>query len=320
MRRDHKIDNLRAIANITVVLGHSMILYSANWGLYKTNQSSILCQYMIRFINVYQMPLFFSISGYLYTKFWKNTKVSEYVIHKSKRLIIPFILIALLWMIPIKMAIRYPFYNGMTYPKIFLKFLTGYHLGHLWFLPTLFLVFIISQLYCKIFGNSKHSYIILFIFTFLSCFINNRLPFSTVPYIDFIYRFFWGFTFGALIYQCNLINILKPYSCPITIVTILLCSFSILNGMIHTAIPGAFVILSLYLIIPVKEIRVMRIISENSYGIYLLHSPLIYITFTFIVNASPFIVVAVNFIIFGSLSFFITFFIKKTPFKMIIGA
>lgn len=33
MEREYKIDNLRAIAILLVVLGHSIIIYDPNWGL-----------------------------------------------------------------------------------------------------------------------------------------------------------------------------------------------------------------------------------------------------------------------------------------------
>ena len=33
MEREYKIDNLRAIAILLVVLGHSIIIYDPNWGV-----------------------------------------------------------------------------------------------------------------------------------------------------------------------------------------------------------------------------------------------------------------------------------------------
>ena len=51
----------------------------------------------------------------------------------------------------------------------------------------------------------------------------------------------------------------------------------------------------LYYVMPDKEFTLLTETDKHSYGIYLLHSPLIYITYTFIPNENPLIVVGVNF-------------------------
>ena len=63
---------LRAIAIIIVVLGHSIILYDPSWAIYSPKQEFPLFLYLKQIINVIQMPLFFSISGYLYFFRYKN--------------------------------------------------------------------------------------------------------------------------------------------------------------------------------------------------------------------------------------------------------
>ena len=63
--RDNKIVNIRALAIIIVVLGHSIILYSTSWGFYQSVNKVIFLDKVKNIINLFQMPLFFSISGYL---------------------------------------------------------------------------------------------------------------------------------------------------------------------------------------------------------------------------------------------------------------
>lgn len=46
------IVNLRAIAILTVVFGHSIIIYSDKWSLYTTNQSSAFLSRIKDVINV----------------------------------------------------------------------------------------------------------------------------------------------------------------------------------------------------------------------------------------------------------------------------
>lgn len=60
-------------------------------------------------------------------------------------------------------------------------------------------------------------------------------------------------------------------------------------------------------------------IGINSFGLYLLHSPLIYITFTYLLNSSPIVVSLLNFFVFGGLAYLMTVLIRKTPMKLLIG-
>lgn len=61
MEREYKIDNLRAIAILLVVLGHSIIIYDPNWGLISSEVECMPFMYLKKMINLVQMPLFFFI-------------------------------------------------------------------------------------------------------------------------------------------------------------------------------------------------------------------------------------------------------------------
>ena len=63
-----KIVNLRALAIIIVVIGHSIILYSHKWGLYSTIYNVRFLDILKDWINLIQMPLFLSISGFLFAR------------------------------------------------------------------------------------------------------------------------------------------------------------------------------------------------------------------------------------------------------------
>lgn len=55
---------IRALAILLVMLGHSIIIYSSGWNLYDTTQSAPVLAHLKDIINVIQMPLFFSVSGF----------------------------------------------------------------------------------------------------------------------------------------------------------------------------------------------------------------------------------------------------------------
>lgn len=59
MEREYKIDNLRAIAILLVVLGHSIIIYDPNWGVITSDTECLPFFYLKQMINLIQMPLFF---------------------------------------------------------------------------------------------------------------------------------------------------------------------------------------------------------------------------------------------------------------------
>lgn len=61
-----QITNIRVLAILIVVFGHSIILYSSAWNLYSTINKVQVLDYIKDIINLIQMPLFFSISGYLF--------------------------------------------------------------------------------------------------------------------------------------------------------------------------------------------------------------------------------------------------------------
>ena len=69
-----KIVNLRALAIIIVVIGHSIILYSHKWGLYSTIYNVRFLDILKDWINLIQMPLFLSISGFLFARSYKKCK------------------------------------------------------------------------------------------------------------------------------------------------------------------------------------------------------------------------------------------------------
>ena len=88
----NSISNIRALAIIVVVFGHSIILYSSNWNIYTTKYTMPTLDLLKRVLDMFQMPLFFSISGYLfYFTYAKRRGILHLINSKIKRLIVPYI-------------------------------------------------------------------------------------------------------------------------------------------------------------------------------------------------------------------------------------
>lgn len=123
------IDNLKALAIFTVVIGH---VFYFTWNKFGDNVWNHL-------ISAYNMPLFFFLSG----MFAKEDMTIKQVGRKAKQLLIPIATIGGV----------YAFFKDGIHELLF----GGSHFGY-WFLPTLFIMFIFFYVRCqivKLFSNNK---------------------------------------------------------------------------------------------------------------------------------------------------------------------
>lgn len=320
-----KIVNIRALAILLVVMGHSIILYSLNWDLYETTNKVLFLDYLKKIIDIIQMPLFFSVSGFLF--YYSRNKIDnlfKFFKNKFHRLLVPYIFIALLWMVPIRLLVGYQGYSNMSISDIIYNaILLGKDCGHLWFLPTLFLIFlemhIILYFMKKINSNNIIDFIILIIMICLSkyCFkIPNIIPFASRS-IEYIIWFYLGYIINKY-EDCMLI--LKKYKYLMYIFLILsILHWFYFEEYISILFTKILIILIIYIEVPSISNKYIELISENSFGIYLFHSPLIYITFSTIPNSNPILVIILNFLVFGIISLVLTLIMKKTEWRFIIG-
>lgn len=142
---------IRVIATIFVVIGHatyetwngdsgdiSLILdnVSAAYGNLNT-----LLRNLGGWIYGFHMPLFFMLSGALYTYSKKRDSFEDLIKNKAIRLLVPYYLTGILYMMPLKLLSG--FYSIYSFPAVVQNFLFGSNEGHLWFLLALFWCFLI---------------------------------------------------------------------------------------------------------------------------------------------------------------------------------
>lgn len=201
--------------------------------------------------------------------------------------------------------------------------------GHLWFLPALFVIFLLAELILSaaecipglrrvpdlFLGATAaalylEGYRIGFGYPPLLNTFNNLIWFS-VGYVlctrqELVRRIFrhsavkWGMICGAFLllgYQL----LIAPIGVLLTVGTKVLC------------------IVSVYAVMPEKTCSAAEKIDRNSFGIYLFHSPLIYITFANIPNAHPAVVVFLNLVVFGGAAYGLTSLVRKTKLSLLIG-
>ena len=84
-------------------------------------------------------------------------------------------------------------------------------------------------------------------------------------------------------------------------------------------VSALFWVILLFSIIPNKYNKFLSFFSSISFGLYLFHSPLVYITYANIPDANPIIVVLLNFMIWGTVAALFTIAISKSKIRFIIG-
>lgn len=329
-KRLSQIGNIRALAIFLVVLGHSIILYSSGWNLYKTSRDVPFLNWLKWFIDIPQMPLFFSLSGYLFVfTHGKKRGVTHLLKNKALRLLVPYIGIGLCFLLPVRIAIGFPSYQGMGIDGFSLKLLTASDVGHLWFLPALFVTFLLSEIILtiaeKIPGIRKCPALFLCVASLALYLEGYRIGFGYPPLLSaFNYLLWFSFGYFLNVYQ-DLLR--KVYRIPgmkwvlLALNALLLgyCLFADSVRVLASLGMKALCIMNVYGAMPEKSCTLVEKIDRNSFGIYLFHSPLIYITFANIPNAHPTIVVFINLVVFGAVAFGLTELFRRTKLKVMIG-
>lgn len=329
-KRQSQIGNIRALAIFLVVLGHSIILYSSGWNLYETTVSVPFLEGLKGIIDFVQMPLFFSLSGYLFV-FTHGKKQGFFHLLKNKtlRLLVPYVGIGICFLLPLRLAVGFPSYQGIGIGEFARKLLTASDVGHLWFLPALFLIFLLSEVLLtaaqKLPGVRKYP-------EFFLCAVGGalylegyRIGFGYPPLLSAYSYLIWF----ALGYFLNVHQgvIRKVYRNPgvkwaLPVLNALLLGYCLSADSVRVLISlgvKALFIVNAYGAMPEKSCSLAEKIDRNSFGVYLFHSPLIYITYANIPDAHPAIVVFINLVVFGAGAYGLTELIRRTKLKLLIG-
>ena len=327
---NQQITNLRAFAIMLIVLGHSIIIYDTNFALLSTDVKMPLFQTLKHLVSFIQLKLFFSISGFLmcYKVIkWQERTVNEifkgsasFIWNKFKRLMIPMLCVCFLYMDPIKLLIGVPDY-ALSW-DFAAQQLTCTNIGHLWFLPCLFIIFIVMFFLLALVRNSKIGHIALFLVLALLTYKSGIFP--KVFQLNEVAYYMSFFYLGYLI---NRVKIAFPeyklrfkYIFAAMLIIVIgggvLCKITSIGYEFYLSI---VVVVLCYAIMPASRNRVIDTISNNSYGIYLFHSPLIYITAIYTPNINPWLMLFINFLAFGFVAYVITYLLDNSRLRFIVG-
>lgn len=283
---------MRIIGTIFVVIGHSGYFYiSTKFGGINYALSEEIYQHFfyhainkfILYSSSFHMPLFFFLSGaVLHLKPLKSFK--KFVSGKVKRLLIPYVLVGLLFMFPIKYLTG--FYKGKEIINaISYFFVSTYESGHLWFLPALFICMTVFAVMIKILQRFKwyNEYVLLFISFILQ--YGSQLIISTEVLgikraLNYIFWFALGYYFENIRKKPSFIQALF-LSISYIILTYMNQKYQILPTQIRIVFNcvGIYFVSELLSMIfyKLEETKGYKVFVRNLFNIYLFHDPLEYI-------------------------------------------
>lgn len=322
--RNLQIANLRVLAMFSVVLGHCCIIYTEGWNVYQTEYKSTFFCILKEIINGYQMHLFFSVSGFLFYYSYKKYNFLKLIRKKGQRILVPFLFIGLFWLVPIRYLAKYPLYEDDIIEGYYTFFLGNW--GHLWFLPTLFLIFILVYIFLQI---SKRINLPVWggmLGAFVLMVIAKRLNIPSLLANVFYWHFYFllGFFFCKIGFSYNTLYQMKYGKSCFWILSIAFVLLYIIRIIVDSNFINLFssivCVCFLYQIIPSKHNKVLAFFDDYSMGIYLFHAPIIYLLYYFFSNRLlPIYLVGMNFFISVLCSIFLTYLLRRMHLSFFLG-
>lgn len=292
-------DILRVIVTFLVIIGHStyfciMTPYGGcdYTSLTIPNLSIIarLATYITRFIYLFHMPCYMALSGALYRL--KNLGEGGYrsykslIADKAKKLLIPFIVVTFLYSVPLKYISGYYSNSNNIFKDIFVGQVLLQGNSHLWFLLTLFVIFIITYSLEKFVKADDR--IVLFILFALS-FISSIVQINIMQYtMEYAFWFYMGYCFENIRERLNKKrNTLVKILClgiVVFILSVLLSYFipeyseidvyDIIDRIMSyiSSLTGCLVLYSVSFLMSktsAVENNMIKIVRNNSFGLYL---------------------------------------------------
>lgn len=281
-KREIWIDCIKGLMIILVVLGHACIPSLCN--------QSIVVSIIYTFINSFNMPIFFVLSGYL---FWNSSskKNSGFISKKVKRLILPYVIYIVYCYIIIFILSNINFtknyivdagYNiELSIPNIFIDILLckGTLDKHIWFIYVLFIIFSISYFLEK--RGIKQTYILYGSSLITLLFIISGIDENTIIFkITYYFIFFSYSTFMIeKRFKRNQLLLLCIMFCALCIVYIVFADYLreirllIILFKIILGILSSIVLINIFRKQDVKKMNLLSEIGRNSFSIYLIHQP-----------------------------------------------
>lgn len=319
---------VKTILMIFIVLCHSMCFWNGDWFTQNPILPAPEMGYLAKWGGEFHVYTFTLISGYIFyylkQEKGKYGKFIPFAKNKIRRLLLPYIVIALTWIIPVSLYFfKYDFY------KIVYSYFLAISPSQLWFLVMLFNVFVISWLFVDFFEKNLY-YSAMLVLGFYGIGLIGELCFPNVLQIWTTCRYMFFFWMGFSIRQYGskwIRRIPAVIWIIVDIILFLLMSFigekdHFLFKVIHMGlrfslnIVGALmafcVLQKLANSINWKKCKMFCFLSDCSMIIYLFHQQIIYFTITWLNGKiHPYLNAMINFMFAITFSLFISYIIMN---------
>lgn len=329
MRLSNSINFARSVLILLVVLGHSLIFWNGNWIFDNIAIQAPILGHIGNWIGTYHTQALTAVSGFTYEFVMENRggyKFFHLVNKKVRRLLVPFLVVSIFWILPLT-----SFLIDIDADYFVNKFVMGKSPAQLWFLLMLFDVFILFFPLRSLLGKSQVFYLIFpllyYVAETLGDISNNYFQFFTaLRYLSF-------FALGHIIYKYRDVffdnsrcNLRKPlFLCLLALIHVVAYIVYLQNIqgtrtllMLYLNFGGCITAIAILLFVGERvnpKNKLMAILNENSFAVYLFHQQIIYYTLFFLNGLiNPMLHAIINFVISFVLSLIISFVIRKSRF------
>lgn len=280
------VDNLRALSCFLVVWHHTL-------GYLNTAPISV---FYTEFIKKYtaSVPVFLVISAFVYAKNIesRNTKYNVYIKKRVDRILIPYITISIITFL-FQLFIEYTniipitkySYTPFSSLNAFINISFSGVADHYYFLEIIFIYLITYPVVVKFFHKKWQALSLLFGYLALYEIIDPEnivfLSASNDVISDLILETLWGwkfFLFGFVLYKFKDFYMKKSFNNGLVYGSVLFIVYAILMMIFPSQYKYlSFILVSSYIVISIqfsrKSYKPIKIISNFSYGIFILHQP-----------------------------------------------
>ncbi len=324
--RENHYNALKFFATILVVFAHASRMYTGE-GVVNPINTSTLLDNATRFIYSFHMPLFIAISGMIYghciEDLDKYKDTGKFLVNKMKRLLIPYLFFGLFYVAPVMVV--YGFTGDSYFKYCFYGILLSRDSRHLWYIGTLFGIFVVSLFANKIVKgcNIYLSFAILALLLLLSVFshkLTGNLQISNCAY--YLVYFYLGYFYNRYYEKLYIIHKL-PALIILFFIQILAFKLNIVFVKYLSALVGGLVCISLtsYMKMQFMNNRFVKVLSKNGFGIYLFHPMIIYILYYYLggLDINPIVLCVGITVVSYFLSVLLTEIFRKARLTLLIG-
>lgn len=324
--RVSELDMMKFWGILFVVLGHVTNMYFPNAIVPMAEHPKGL-MLILSFLYLFHMPLFVFVSGavysYQYEMLGKRYGLKRMISTKTKRLLIPYLFFGFVVMLPLMVCcgFRESFvdyaYNGIFLSK---------DSRHLWFVLMLFEVFIVFWVMRKIVEIIKLPKWTLLVLSFVLMLLSSKIPYIFQLNMTANYLFWFAIGYDFMMHKDNYKVFVLGVLFPGMILMLYLIENQHLNVRVPlfatvTAMAGIMLIYSISSKMKGEGNSFIGLIVKNSFGIYLIHVPIVYLMFYGFhgFSISPYLFSLIVFLISIGISIVLTFGIRKIGLKCLIG-